>query len=128
TAAESPKAWDELRISDALEQAWNVVERANEFVDRTKPWEIGKDEARQEELATVINALLESLRLVAIWGWAAMPLKCEALWTLLGLTGGPGQQRDSEAQPRFGPGNGRSLSESQILFPRIDLKSVAGGA
>src|SRR5262249_10762992 len=82
TASESPKAWDELRINEALEHAWNVVERANEFVDRTKPWEIGKDESRREELATVINALLEALRLVAIWAWPAMPVKCEALWRL----------------------------------------------
>jgi len=127
-AVESPQAWEEIRIHDALESVWNVVERANEFVDRTKPWELGKDESRSEELATVINALLETLRLVAIWAWPVMPAKCEALWTLLGLTGGPGQQRDSEAQPRFGPGNGRTLGESQILFPRIDLKSVAGEA
>ena len=126
TAVESPKAWDEIRINDALEHVWNVIERANEFVDRTKPWEMGKDPARHEELATVLNALMETLRLVAIWAWPAMPVKCEALWTVLGLPGQPGQQNDVDAQPRFGPGDGHLLGESQILFPRIDLKSVAG--
>jgi methionyl-tRNA synthetase len=126
TATESPKAWDELRINEALDHVWNVVERANEFVDRTKPWELGKDPARNEELATVLNTLLETLRLVAIWAWPVLPAKCEALWSLLGLPGHPGQQKDSEAQPRFGAGDERTLGESQILFPRIDLKSVAG--
>jgi methionyl-tRNA synthetase len=126
TATESPKAWDEIRIHDALDHAWTVVERANEFVDRTKPWEIAKDEARRAELATVLNALLETLRLVAIWAWPAMPTKCEALWTVLGLPGNPGQQKDGDAQPKFGAGDGRAIGESQILFPRIDLKSVAG--
>jgi len=126
TATESPKAWEELRINEALDHAWNVVERANEFVDRTKPWEIAKDPARREELATVLNALLESLRLVAIWAWPVMPAKCEELWTLLGLPGTPGQQKDADAQPRFGAGDGRALGTSAILFPRIDLKSVAG--
>ena len=126
TATESPKAWEEIRIHDALEHAWNVVERANEFVDRAKPWEIGKDESRRAELATVLNTLLETLRLVAIWAWPAMPAKSEALWAVLGLPGHPGQQKDADAQPRFGAGDGHALGESQILFPRIDLKSVAG--
>ena len=126
TATEAPKAWDEIRINDALEHAWNVVERANEFVDRTKPWEIAKDPARREELATVLNALLETLRLVAIWAWPVMPGKCEELWTLLGLPGSPAQQKDADAQPRFGAGDEHALGASVILFPRIDLKSVAG--
>jgi methionyl-tRNA synthetase len=126
TATEAPRAWEEIRINDAMEHAWNVVERANEFVDRTKPWEIAKDPARREELATVLNALLETLRLVAIWAWPVMPGKCEELWTLLGLTGSPSQQKDADAQPRFGAGDERALGASVILFPRIDLKSVAG--
>jgi methionyl-tRNA synthetase len=126
TATESPKAWDEIRVNDALELAWNVVERANEFVDRTKPWELGKDAARREELGTVLNTLLETLRLVAIWTWPVLPGRSEALWGVLGLPGHPGQQKDADAQPRFGPGDGRKLGEPVILFPRIDLKSVAG--
>lgn len=126
SASESPRAWEELRIHDALDHAWFAVERANEFVDRTRPWEIAKDPARREELGTVLNALLETLRLVAIWAWPAMPAKCEELWTLLGLPGTPGQQKDADAQPRFGAGDGRALGASVILFPRIDLKSVAG--
>ena len=126
TATEAPKAWEEIRINDAMEHAWNVVERANEFVDRTKPWEIAKDPARREELATVLNALLETLRLVAIWAWPVMPGKCEELWTLLGLPGSPSQQKDADAQPRFGAGDERAQGAPVILFPRIDLKSVAG--
>jgi len=131
-ATESPKAWDEIRVNDALELAWTVVERANEFVDRTKPWELGKDPGRREELATVLNALLETLRLVAIWVWPVMPGKCEELWRVLGLAGHPGQQKDADVQPRFGAGapgeagSGRKLGEPVILFPRIDIKSVAG--
>jgi methionyl-tRNA synthetase len=126
TATESPKAWDELRINEALDHAWNVVERANEFVDRTKPWEIGKSPERRQELATVLNALLETLRLVAIWTWPVLPIKSEALWKTLALPGTPGLQKDVEAQPRFGAGDGRTLGASEILFPRIDLKVVAG--
>jgi methionyl-tRNA synthetase len=126
TATESPKAWEELRINEALDHVWNVVERANEFVDRTKPWEIGKSPERRQELATVLNALLETLRLVAIWTWPVLPRKSEALWDTLSLPGTPALQKDVEAQPRFGAGDGRTLGAAEILFPRIDLKVVAG--
>ena len=126
TAAESPKAWDELRINEALDHVWNVVERANERGPYEKPWELGKSPERHAELGTVLNALLETLRLIAIWTWPVLPVKSEALWKTLGLAGTPGQQKDADAQPRFGAGDGRVLGAAEILFPRIDLKSVAG--
>ena len=120
-AQEVPKAFDELRIQDALERAWDVVERANEFTDRAKPWEMAKSAERRAELGTTLSALLETLRLVAIWSWPAIPAKSEQLWTLLGLPGTPAEIRGDAAQPRFGAGDGRALGASQILFPRIEL-------
>jgi methionyl-tRNA synthetase len=127
-AVSVPKAWAELRINEALEQTWLVVERANEFVDRTKPWELAKDPARRAELATTLSALLETLRLVAIWAWPAMPKKCEALWTTLGLAGSPATPIEGGAVPAYGPTAERAIGETKILFPRIDLKALAGEA
>ena len=123
TAAETPRAWEELRLHEALDHTWNVIERANEFVDRAKPWELAKDPARRAELGTCLGALLEVLRLTAIWAWPAMPAKCEELWTLLGHAGSPGAP-GTQAVPTFGAGDGRALGATAILFPRIDLKSV----
>jgi methionyl-tRNA synthetase len=123
---ESPKAWDELRLNEALDAVWTVIERANEFTDRAKPWESGKDPARRAELGTTLAALLEVLRLAAVWSWPAMPSKCETLWAMLGQPGSPGDVRGDDALPRFGPLPARPLGPSQILFPRIDLKLVAG--
>jgi methionyl-tRNA synthetase len=127
-AQEVPKAFDELRIQDALERAWDVVERANEFTDRAKPWELAKAGDRRAELGTTLGALLETLRLVAIWSWPAIPSKSEQLWTLLGLPGTPGEIRGDAAAPHFGAGDGRPLGASQILFPRIELPVDASRA
>jgi len=127
-ALEVPRANDELRLDDALASAWQVVERANEFVDRLRPWDLAKDPARRAELGTVLNALLETLRLVAIWAWPVIPAKSEELWHVLGLPGTPAEQRGAVAQPAFGAPAARALGEPAILFPRIDLKAVAGPA
>ncbi len=126
--AEGPKAWEEIRINDALAAVWQVVERANEFTDRAKPWEQGKHEARRDELATTLATLLEVLRLAAIGAWPAMPAKCDALWTMLGFSGSAGDPRGAEAAPTFGPVASRTLGPSQILFPRIDAEKLASGA
>jgi methionyl-tRNA synthetase len=127
-ADEVPKAYDELRLHDALASAWLAVERANEFVDRSRPWDLAKDPARRAELGTALNALLETLRLVAIWAWPTIPAKCEELWGVLGLPGTPGEKCGAAARPAFGPPNARTLGQPVILFPRIDLKAAAGGA
>lgn len=125
--AEVPGAFETFRIHDALHAAWNVVERANEFTDRSKPWETAKDPARREELATVLNALLETLRLVAVWSWPVIPAKAEELWTLLSLPGEPGQVRGEERAPRFTAPifASRPLGEPAILFPRIESRAKA---
>src|SRR5262249_40350606 len=119
--AEVPRAFDDLRIHDALSAAWAPVVRGNEFVERVKPWTVAKDPARKPELGTAMNALLETLRLVAIWAWPAIPSKCEALWTQLGLAGSPGEPRGEAAAPAYGraPVGAPKVAPVEILFPKI---------
>src|SRR6185503_8758244 len=74
-ADEVPKGFQELRVHEALDAAWAPVVRANEFIERVKPWALAKDPARRIELATALNALLETLRLTAIAAWPAIPGK-----------------------------------------------------
>jgi methionyl-tRNA synthetase len=64
---EVARAFHELRVNDALAAAWLPVARANEFIERVKPWMVAKDDACCAELGTALRALLETLRLTAIW-------------------------------------------------------------
>ena len=125
-ADEVPAGFLDLRVHEALAAAWVPVVRANEFIERVKPWALAKDPARRVELATALNALLETLRLVAAWAWPAIPGKSEELWTLLALPGKAGEQRPEAQRPAFG-GNfaGRPLGEVKSLFPRIELEPSA---
>jgi methionyl-tRNA synthetase len=122
---EVPKGFDDVRVHDALGAAATLITRADEFVDRCKPWVIGKDPARRAELETTLNAVLEVLRLLAIALWPAMPVKCEELWAMLALPGTPADTRAEAAQPAFGPrANPRALGAKGILFPRIEAEAV----
>jgi methionyl-tRNA synthetase len=123
-----PKAFQELRVHEALAAAWAPVVRANEFIERVKPWALAKDPARRVELTTALNALLETLRLTAIAAWPAIPGKSDELWSLLSLPGRPGDTRGDAARPFFATPNaqppvaGRPLGEVKSLFPRIELE------
>ena len=122
-----PAAFHELRLHEALDAAWQPVVRANELIERVKPWVLAKDPERRTELATALSALLETLRLVAGWAWPAIPGKSEELWATLNLPGKPGELRGDDAKPRYGDPAfaGRKVEAPQILFPRIELKADA---
>jgi methionyl-tRNA synthetase len=127
-STEVPRGFEALDTQQALNAAWLPVVKANEFIERVKPWVVAKDESRRAELATALSALLETLRLAAIWAWPAIPAKSEALWAQLTLPGTPGEQRGPDAAPAFGapPRGEPSVGAVEILFPRIELKADAG--
>ena len=122
---EFPKGFEEVRLHEALNAAATLAMRADEFVDRGKPWAIGKDESRRVELETTLSAVLEVLRLLALALWPVLPAKCEELWKALGQEGTPGAIADGATRPRFGARSApRALGPSGILFPRLEVAAV----
>jgi len=58
---------DNLHFSEALNEAWNLVRRANKYIDENAPWAMAKDmDANQAALANVLYHLAEVLRIMAI--------------------------------------------------------------
>jgi methionyl-tRNA synthetase len=92
-----------------------------------KPWAVAKDPARKTELSTTLRALLETLRLVAVWTWPVIPGKCEELWSMLKFQGQPGETRAAAAAANFGPGDPEAgrLGDVKSLFPRIETSADA---
>ena len=64
---------DKLAFSEALNELWNVVRRANKYIDETAPWVLAKDESKKAELATVLYNLAEVLRILSITIEPVMP-------------------------------------------------------
>ena len=73
-AVKNYAAWmDKLDFSRALESVWQLIGRANKYIDETEPWVLGKDAGPRDRLAAVLYNLTESLRIVAVLIAAAMP-------------------------------------------------------
>jgi len=121
-------AWARLQPSEALAAAWELIDRANRYVEETKPWALAKDPAQAARLDTVLVTLLEVGRLATRWAWPAIPTKAEEAWRGLALAGAPGDVVP-DAEDWFAGGGapvnaGATLPTVAILFPRIELEKV----
>jgi methionyl-tRNA synthetase len=113
------KALDGLHgymLHDALKAVWQMVFRANEFVDRQAPWKLAKDEANAAELDRTLGALARELMKQAVYLAPFMPAKCEELWTSLGA---PGSVHDVsfDALKTLEPA-GWKVTKGSPLFPK----------
>ena len=58
---------DELQISDAITEVFNLFRASNKYIDDTMPWVLAKDNKKSDRLQTVLYNLLESIRVGAIF-------------------------------------------------------------
>jgi methionyl-tRNA synthetase len=66
------KALSKLQFSQALEFIWEIINKANKYIEVRAPWTLAK-EGKTEELANVIYILLESQRICAKFVAPFMP-------------------------------------------------------
>ena len=57
----------------ALVAVWDIVARANRYLVEKEPWKLAKDDANRDELASVLYAAAETLRILAIAIQPIMP-------------------------------------------------------
>jgi len=57
---------EKLEFSKNLEAIWRLISATNKFIDLTSPWILAKNPEENEKLNSVIYALLEKIRSIAI--------------------------------------------------------------
>ncbi len=57
--------YDGFHLQNALSKAWQIISRANKYIDETAPWVLAKEESKKEELKSVMYHLAEALRISA---------------------------------------------------------------
>ena len=66
TVAGYSDAMDHMELNQAIKDVWNLIGRANKYIDETAPWILAKDPAQAERLQAVMYNLAEALRIIAI--------------------------------------------------------------
>jgi methionyl-tRNA synthetase len=110
----------EVEITPAVGAVWEIVDRANGYLVEKEPWKIAKDPSRRDELASVLYAAAETLRILAVLISPVMPSAAERLWTQLGIEAPLGEQRLPAAAEWGLLAPGTRASKGEPLFPRLD--------
>lgn len=112
---------DKLRVADAITEIFTLFKRCNKYVDETEPWVLGKDESKQDRLATVLYNLVEGITIGACLLEPFMPETTEKILSQLNAS-----KREFADLDKFGLySNGTKVIEKpQILFARLDPKEV----
>lgn len=112
-----------LAINEALASIWQLVGRANKYIDETAPWALAKDPENRERLATVMYSLFEVQRIIALLVKSFIPETGERIWEQLGIT-------DAIEGLTFvdtkwgGLKPGTKTNKGEPIFPRIEVEKV----
>ncbi|MGE5559075.1 MAG: methionine--tRNA ligase [Bacillota bacterium] len=112
---------DRLAISDALASIWELVGRANKYIDEVAPWSLARDPDRKERLDTVLYHMAETLRMVGIMLLPFIPETAGKIWQQLNLPGNP--EKAGWAGLVWGKGpSGIKIAKGNPIFPRIEAE------
>ncbi|HUR45643.1 MAG TPA: methionine--tRNA ligase [Candidatus Saccharimonadales bacterium] len=115
--AEMEERLRSYELQGALESAWKIVTRANQYVDQTAPFKIAKDPAQAARLDEVLYNLVEVCRVLGIVLWPFLPVTGEKIFAQLGFLEKP----DHFSQAKWGGiSEGHTIGEVAALFPRKD--------
>ena len=115
------EAYDNMQFSDALNEIWNFVRRANKYIDEVMPWVLFKEGGAEDRLAGSLYMLAESLRIIAVLIAPVMPNTPRHVWEQLNIA--DDAVKTWESAKEFGLlGREVVISKGDIVFPRIDLK------
>lgn len=120
TVEEFERQMDTLQFSNALSAVWELVSRANKYIDETEPWVLAKDETQVAKLGSVMNHLADTLRVVAIM---IQPFMTQAPAKMMEQLGLDAQDLvwDKVSLGHIPTGT-TVVGKGQPIFPRLDME------
>ncbi len=113
------KDMDESHVSDALSAIWEIISKANKYIDETAPWTLYKEE-RKDELENVMYHLLETLRKVAIMIRPAMGETSDSIFKQLNITENELKTWDSLNKYFEYKEDSKVIEKGEPLFERLE--------
>ena len=109
------KKMDNLEISDAVTEIFNVLRASNKYIDETMPWALAKDDEKRDRLETVLYNLLESIRVCALFLGAYLPSTSNSILN---------QINNFNDSLVFVNNKSYKLIIPEVLFQRVDKESI----
>lgn len=110
--------FDDLKVTEGITSAMNLVARANKYIDETAPWVLSK-EGKTDELKSVMSHLANVLYVSSILLSPVLVHKSSAILDQLGI---PSELRNYESIKKVGIVSNFKVNKGAQLFPRLDAK------
>lgn len=115
-----PRHLEQLEFNRSLEAMWQVVQLANQYVDKTAPWSLAKQQRDAEQLRTVLYTMAETLRCLSLATYPVIPNSAQLLCSQLGLHPDFASPLLKEKVEWGGLKPGTTIHKGPSLFPRIE--------
>ncbi len=109
------KAMDELQVSNAISEIFEVLRCSNKYIDDTTPWVLAKDDTKKDRLETVIYNLLESIRICGSLLYPYLPDTSNSILEQLNTT---------DKDLVYKENNTYKVNKPSILFERLDINNL----
>ena len=112
-------ALDRLEFSCALDAIWELIHRANRYIEEKTPWHLARDDSQKGCLETVLYELLESLRFISVLIFPFLPGAAGKIWEQLGIEEDLSTQTLETVKEWGRLKAGTKIRKTAPLFPRI---------
>lgn len=107
-----------LHVADALDAIWDLLRRANKYIDETTPWALAKEDTEKWRLNRVLYVLLETIRYAAVLLKPFLPETAEKIFAQINT-----DIKGFDSLEEFGClKEGIHVGKAEPLFQRIDIK------
>ncbi len=111
--------FEDLRMKEAIREAFRIIAEGNLYIDEKKPWELAKNDEKADELKNVLYNLVEALRVFTILLFPVMPKKTLEVWEQLGFDDKLEEMDSSSVEWGKTP-DGHKTSKGKPVFPRME--------
>ena len=117
TISSYEKLMDDLKITDAISQVNELVNRANKYIDETEPWALAKDPEKRANLESVMVHLANTIYVAGMLMKPVLVTASDKLFDQLGVTG---DLLKYEKIYEYGIVSNLKVEKKDQLFPRLD--------
>ncbi|MCX7871969.1 MAG: methionine--tRNA ligase [Verrucomicrobiae bacterium] len=107
------------KLQDALISIWDIITKANQYIDHTAPFKIAKDPSQASRLDQILYTLVEEARILAVLLYPFLPDTASAIYRQLNLEGKP-ERLEMALWGGMEPGH--TVGEQFPLFPKKEGK------
>lgn len=113
------KYMQEYDVSKSLISIFNIFSQANKYIELSEPWALAKDEAKHDELASVLRNLIESIRIGTLLLNAFLPDCTSKVLSAFAITDLPAAFK--QLDNFYALNDGITINPISILFPRLNI-------